>query len=97
LVSLGEVIQKRFVKTKNMKDLIKALTILLKYGNPSYPTHCEHDELSIHGIDPEKISKEDVKQLKDLGFEIDIEGVYDEENEYEAEENRIYSYKYGSC
>ena len=37
-----------------MEDLIKALQILLKYGNPSYPTHCEHDELRVHGIDPEK-------------------------------------------
>ena len=80
-----------------MEDLIKALQILLKYGNPSYPTHCEHDELSVHGIDPEKISEEDVKELKELGFEIEIEGVYDEEKEYEAEESRIYSFKYGSC
>ena len=35
-----------------MKDLIEALTILLKYGNPAHPTHCEHDELTICGIDP---------------------------------------------
>ena len=35
-----------------MEDLIKALQILLKYGNPKYPTHCEHDELSFHGIEP---------------------------------------------
>ena len=80
-----------------MGDLIKALQILIKYGNPSYPTHCEHDVLSVYGIEPERISKEDVKELKELGFEIEIEGVYDEENEYEAEESRIYSFKYGSC
>lgn len=49
-----------------MEDLIKALQILLKYGNPSYPTHCKHDELSVHGIDPGKISKEDVEELKEL-------------------------------
>ena len=30
-----------------MENLIKALQILLKYGNPKRPTHCEHDELTI--------------------------------------------------
>ena len=39
-----------------MEDLIKALQILLKYGNPKYPTVCEHDILYIVGIDLEKIS-----------------------------------------
>lgn len=30
-----------------MKDLVKALQILLKYGNPRNPLHCEHDILYI--------------------------------------------------
>ena len=30
-----------------MKNLIKALQIFLKYGNPKWPTHCEHDNLYI--------------------------------------------------
>ena len=30
-----------------MEKLIEALQIFLKYGNPDYPTHCEHDELTI--------------------------------------------------
>ena len=47
-----------------MKDLIKALQILLKYGNPDYPTHCEHDVLFICNIDPLSISVEDIKYLK---------------------------------
>ena len=51
-----------------MKDLIEALTILLKYGNPDYPTHCEHDELTICGIDPEEVSDEDIQSLDKLGF-----------------------------
>lgn len=51
-----------------MKDLIEALTILLKYGNPRNPTHCEHDELTICGIDPKKVSDEDKKKLDKLGF-----------------------------
>jgi hypothetical protein len=80
-----------------MKDLIEALKILLKYGNPEYPTHCSHDELNIVGIEPEKISKEDVKKLDELGFIVQIEGVYYEEDDYEAEESKIFSFKYGSA
>ena len=86
-----------FLITNTMEDLIKALQILLKYGNPKYPTHCEHDELTIHGIEPELISAEDKKELSDLGFEINIEGVYDEENDYTPDESKIYSFRYGSC
>jgi hypothetical protein len=52
-----------------MSDLIEALQILLKYGNPEYPTHCEHDELIIN---PEiyygDVSPEDRKKLEELGF-----------------------------
>jgi hypothetical protein len=51
-----------------MSDLIKALQIFLKYGDPGWPTHCEHDELWICGIDPEDVSKEDVEKLDELGF-----------------------------
>lgn len=51
-----------------MKDLIDALTILLKYGNPDNPTHCEHDELVICGIDPDDVSDEDKSVLYALGF-----------------------------
>lgn len=57
-----------------MEDLIKALTILLKYGNPRNPTHCEHDELTINPeITPESVSEEDKKALKALGFREDGE------------------------
>jgi len=80
-----------------MEDLIKALQILMKYGNPDYPTHCGHDQLNVVGIDPKLISKEDVKELESLGFLVRIEGVYDEENEYTPEEDGIFSFKYGSC
>lgn len=51
-----------------MKDLIKALTIFFKYGDPYSPTHCEHDELYIM-IDPADVSREDKEKLKELGFE----------------------------
>lgn len=84
-----------------MKDLIEALQILLKYGNPDYPTHCDHDELRICGYEPEKITPEDVKRLKELGFEVVIEGDLIDPEEGEDsdvhDESMIFSYKYGSC
>lgn len=67
-----------------MDDLIKALTILRKYGNPDYPTHCEHDELLVL-IDPSKVSDEDVQELEKLGFH--------EENSQDC----FVSYKFGSA
>ena len=54
-----------------MEKLIKALQIFLKYGNPDFPTHCEHDCLWICGINPEDVSKEDIEELDELGFYID--------------------------
>lgn len=50
-----------------MEDLIKALQIFLKYGNPDYPTCCNHDELWVD-IEPEKVSEEDLEMLRTLGF-----------------------------
>lgn len=50
-----------------MEDLIKALQIFLKYGNPYAPTHCEHDVLHV-AIDPDKVSDEDKAELDKLGF-----------------------------
>ena len=50
-----------------MNDLIKALTIFAKYGNPYSPTHCEHDELFVM-INPDDVSDEDKATLDDLGF-----------------------------
>ena len=69
-----------------MKDLIAALTILLKYGNPDHPTHCEHDVLYVCGINPEDVSEEDIKKLDELGFFIN-----------EEFEDSFASFKYGSC
>lgn len=57
-----------------MEDLIKALQIFLKYGNPYSPTHCEHDVMYISDIDPEDVSPEDIKELDDLGFFVADEG-----------------------
>jgi hypothetical protein len=51
-----------------MKDLIEALTIFLKYGNPRNPTHCEHDVLTICGINPSDVAAQDAVRLDELGF-----------------------------
>ena len=51
-----------------MNELIEALQIFLKYGNPKWPTHCEHDVLTICGIKPRDVSIEDIIKLDKLGF-----------------------------
>ena len=54
-----------------MSDLIKALQIFLKYGDPKHPTVCSHDELWICGVNPADVSAEDVQTLEELGFFVD--------------------------
>ena len=66
-----------------MSNLITALQILLRYGNPPYPTHCEHDKLTICGIDPQEVTYQDKQELEKLGFD------YNDEC--------FYSYRYGSA
>lgn len=70
-----------------MKDLIKALQILLKYANNDYaPTHCEHGKLYIGcGIELEKVTEEDIKELDELGF------FWDEESD------GFMSFRFASC
>lgn len=67
-----------------MEQLIEALQIFLKYGNPSYPTHCGHDTLYIN-IDPKLVSPEDTTKLHVLGFKPD--GYY---------KDMFSSFRYGS-
>lgn len=50
-----------------MKDLIEALQIFLKYGNPYSPTHCEHDILMV-SVHNEDLDPADVARLEELGF-----------------------------
>ena len=71
----------------DVKDLIEALNIFLKYHNPSYPTHCEHDVMFICGIDPDLVSDEDKEQLEKLGFFVGTE----------TGEKQFQSFKYGSA
>ncbi len=58
-------------KGEIMDDLIRALTILRKYGNPNYPTHCERGELHILDISPADVTEEDKLELKMLGFKVE--------------------------
>jgi hypothetical protein len=51
-----------------MDDLIKALQILRKYGNPRNPTHCEHDVLTIAEINADDVTLDDIAELEQLGF-----------------------------
>jgi len=66
-----------------MDDLIEAFNIFRKYGNPEFPTHCEHDVMYV-AIEYDKVSNDDKKKLDELGF-------------FEDEDNdKFMSYKFGS-
>lgn len=67
-----------------MNDLIEALQIFLKYTDTKYPTHCEHDILTVN-VDPALVSKEDKERLHDLDFDADDTYCH------------FYSYRFGSC
>jgi hypothetical protein len=69
-----------------MDDLIAALVIFRKYGNPESPTVCEHDVLWVN-IDPALVTPEDVQRLKALGFLTPSSG----------DEAGFMSFKFGSC
>lgn len=72
-----------------MNKLIEALQILLKYGDPTYPTACEHDILMISPyIKPKDVSIEDKKRLEELGFNIYTE--FDDDGYFT-------SFRYGSA
>jgi len=67
-----------------MDQLIEALNIFRKYGNPPSPTHCEHDTLLVM-IDPDIVSEEDKLILGRFGFNV--------HNEFEC----FYSTRFGSA
>lgn len=67
-----------------MEDLIKALQIFLKYGNPRNPTNCSHDELFVD-IDPELVSEDDKIELEKLDFICSSDG------------EGFKSFRFGSC
>ena len=67
-----------------MDDLIKALTIFRKYGNPKFPTHCEHDVLQVD-VRYSSVSEEDRAALAELSFVEDQEA------------GCFCSFRFGSC
>jgi len=56
-----------------MNDLIEALQIFLKYGNPRNPTYCQYDTLYITEIEAKDVSGADKMRLEELGFFEDTE------------------------
>jgi len=68
-----------------MEDLIAALQILLKYGNPKWPTCCEHDGLHIGDSDNADVTDADKAELERLGFEED------------TTDGGFYSFRFGSA
>lgn len=66
-----------------MKDLIAALQIFSKYGDPHYPTWCEHDALRVC-VDPADVSDEDKAALEKLSF-------------YTTKEGDFVSFRFGHC
>jgi hypothetical protein len=53
-----------------MSDLIRALQILVKYGDHACPVGCQYGELVINYIDPSEVSEEDREELFKLGFQV---------------------------
>jgi len=74
----------------DLDTLIKAFQLFRKYGNPTYPCHCEHDVLYVN-IHPDKVSKEDCLELLKLGF---FPG---QPNEYPENPNGFITFAFGSC
>lgn len=54
-------------KPATISNLIAALEIFKKYGDVTYPTHCEHDVMYV-GIAYDDVSVEDKAELAALGF-----------------------------
>lgn len=69
----------------SLTNLIEALEIFKKYGDPEWPTHCSHDLLTICGISPEDVSQADKDRLDELGFFVD------------EDQESFGSYRYGSA
>ena len=66
-----------------MNDLIEALQILAKYGNPVNPTNCSHDELFVN-ISPSLVTEQDKERLEELSFS-------------PSDDDGFNSFRFGSC
>jgi hypothetical protein len=74
---------------RDFTPLIEALTILNEYAKDDRwrGTHCEHDMLTVCGVDPDEVSDEHKEALERLGFFVG--------DEYG--ESAFHSYRWGSC
>ena len=95
-----------------MEKLIIALGILEKYivedHFKEYPTSCEHDVLTVHGVNLDMIDSKTVHELYYFGFipgsawdsySGDWWDISEEEWKHARQslQNCFHSYKYGSC
>lgn len=67
-----------------MEDIIEVLQIFLKYGNPVMEPDREHGGLIITIDDQSKVSLEDKKALRSLGY-------------IQKSDGSFHSYRYGSA
>jgi hypothetical protein len=58
-----------------MNDLIEALQIMLKHGDVTHPTNCEHDKLHVYPNSMD-FTDEELERLDELGFYPDDHGFY---------------------
>lgn len=54
-----------------MNDLVEALRIFSRYGNPDRPFTMSGPRMIINDIDPEHVSVTDEMELLELGFQVD--------------------------
>lgn len=64
--------------------LIEAFGIFRRYGNPAFPTFCEHDALYVC-VDYSEVSDADKARLETLGFSLN------------PDDDGFMSYRFGSA
>lgn len=78
-------------------DFIEALTIFDKYVDEYAGTHCEHDILTICGVEPHDVSLEDRRRLAELGFKCNFEVEDGDIPNPDDDEDCFTSFRWGSC
>jgi len=76
-------------RREGFADFIEALTIMNARVSGHAGTHCEHDELTVCGVDPADFSKEELARLDSLGFFVT--------DEYGQSDLCFKSFRWGSC
>ncbi len=76
-------------RQKGFKDLIDAVRIFDKYvGDEPAGMYCSHDELTICGVDPGKLSRDDLARVVEAGFFVDgCEGIDEIDDDLEPEKH----------